>query len=40
MHLFEVVSCIDTCPPHAISKNPTTNMAKTKELSSLLLVIH
>ncbi|KAI5085289.1 hypothetical protein C0J45_23172 [Silurus meridionalis] len=23
----------DTCPPHTISKNPTTNMAKTKELS-------
>jgi len=34
MHLFEFVSCIkDTCPPHTISKNPTTNMAKTKELS-------
>ncbi|KAI5623737.1 1-phosphatidylinositol 4,5-bisphosphate phosphodiesterase delta-4 isoform X1, partial [Silurus asotus] len=24
---------VDTCPPHTISKNPTTNMAKTKELS-------
>ncbi|KAI4882748.1 hypothetical protein NFI96_008749 [Prochilodus magdalenae] len=23
----------DTCPPHTISKTPTTNMAKTKELS-------
>jgi len=23
----------DTCPPHTISMNPTTNMAKTKELS-------
>ncbi|KAI4903589.1 hypothetical protein NFI96_001060 [Prochilodus magdalenae] len=23
----------DTCPPHTVSKTPTTNMAKTKELS-------
>ncbi|KAI4882123.1 hypothetical protein NFI96_004791, partial [Prochilodus magdalenae] len=29
----EVMLHKDTCPPHTISKTPTTNMAKTKELS-------
>ncbi|KAI4889951.1 hypothetical protein NFI96_007815, partial [Prochilodus magdalenae] len=38
-HLFEVLKDSfkdlhkDSCPPHTISKTPTTNMAKTKELS-------
>ncbi|KAI4886937.1 hypothetical protein NFI96_030449, partial [Prochilodus magdalenae] len=30
---FMVSKPSDTCPPHTISKTPTTNMAETKELS-------